>query len=147
MPGPTSSASVWCSNEMVAGQAPFVGDTAGEVIAAVLTHEPVPLSAREAPAELARIVAKALAKEREQRYQSAKDLLIELKGLKLELVVADKIKQPGQPGQPGQTGARQDRPPLRLKPGSVSRWSQMRSTPCCFPIRLQGQVLRPGWNQ
>src|SRR5262249_8052415 len=35
-------------------------------------------------------------KDREQRYQSAKDLLVELKGLRLELELADNLKQTGQ---------------------------------------------------
>ena len=87
--------------EMVAGRVPFDGGAAGEVVAAILIHEPAPLGhyAPDAPGALGRIVDKALAKDREQRYQSAKDLLVELKGLKLELELADKIKQTGQPGQ------------------------------------------------
>jgi serine/threonine protein kinase len=95
--------------EMVAGRVPFDGGAAGEVVAAILNHEPAPLSrcAREAPAELARIVDKALAKDREQRYQSAKNLLVELKGLKLELELADKLKQAGQAATPIEAGKRQ----------------------------------------
>jgi serine/threonine protein kinase len=87
--------------EMVAGRVPFDGGAAGEVVAAILIHEPAPLGhyAPNAPDALGRIVDKALAKDREQRYQSAKDLLVELKGLKLELELADKIKQTGQTGQ------------------------------------------------
>src|SRR5262249_14525393 len=92
--------------EMVAGRVPFDGGAAGEVVAAILIHEPAPLGryAREAPAELARIVDKALAKDREQRYQSAKDLLLELKGLKLELELADKLKQTGHAPTPIEAG-------------------------------------------
>src|SRR5262245_47897064 len=98
--------------EMVAGRVPFDGDAAGEVVAAILIHEPAPLGdyAHDAPGALGRIVNKALAKDREQRYQSAKDLLVELKGLKLELDLADKIKQTGQTGQaatPIEAGERQ----------------------------------------
>ena len=83
--------------EMVAGRAPFDGATAGEKVAAILNHEPPSLErfVREPPSELARTVRKALAKDREQRHQSAKQLLVELKGLKLELELADKFKQTG----------------------------------------------------
>ena len=79
--------------EMVTGRVPFNGATLGEVIAAILDQKPLPLERciREAPAELARIVERALAKDREQRYQTIKDLLVELKNLKLELVLADKL--------------------------------------------------------
>src|SRR5262245_10453977 len=94
--------------EMVAGRVPFDGDAAGEVVAAILIHEPAPLGhyAPDAPGALGRIVNKALAKDREQRYQSAKDLLVELKGLKLELDLADKLKQTGQAATPIETGER-----------------------------------------
>src|SRR5262245_22925874 len=98
--------------EMVAGRVPFDGGAAGEVVAAILNHEPAPLGrgAPDAPGALGRIVDKALAKDRERRYQAAKDLLVDLKGLKLELELADKIKQAGQTGQaatPIEAGGRQ----------------------------------------
>jgi serine/threonine protein kinase len=95
--------------EMVAGRVPFDGDAAGEVVAAILNYEPAPLGryAPDASGALARIVDKALAKDRERRYQSAKDLLVELKDLKLELELADKIKQTGQAATPIEAGERQ----------------------------------------
>ena len=71
--------------EMVAGCLPFEGSTRSELLAAILNEkEPPPLArfAREAPAELERLVMKALRKDREERYQTAKDLLIDLKRLK-----------------------------------------------------------------
>jgi len=73
--------------EMVARRRPFTGDTKSDVLAAVLMIEPPPLRKYfpEAPAELNRIVSKALKKDREERYQSVKELLIDLKTLKQEL--------------------------------------------------------------
>src|SRR5262249_42667159 len=61
--------------------------SACDVIDALLQHEPVPLTRHspEAPAELERIVSKALRKDREERYQTINDLLVDLKGLKQEL--------------------------------------------------------------
>jgi TolB-like protein/Tfp pilus assembly protein PilF len=55
-----------------------------DVIAALLTAEPPPLRqlCAEAPAELERIVAKCLAKDRENRYRSAEELIAELKSLR-----------------------------------------------------------------
>ncbi len=81
--------------ELVAGHAPFEGATTGAVIAAILNQEPLPLArfARAVPAELERIVEKALQKDREQRYQLSKDLLLDLKNLKLELEVEAKLKR------------------------------------------------------
>src|SRR2546426_6790638 len=51
----------------------------------------------EAPAELERLVMKALAKDRDERYQTAKDLLIDLKGLRQKLVVDAEIKRSAPP--------------------------------------------------
>src|SRR5262245_20330032 len=62
--------------EMLAGRRPFEGATAGDVMAAVLNSEPVPLTeaAPEAPATLWRIVRRCLEKRPAQRFQSAGDL-------------------------------------------------------------------------
>jgi len=74
--------------EMVAGCLPFEAATAGEGLAAILSEkEPPPLArfAREVPAELERIVEKALRKDREERYQASKEMLLDLKSLKRRL--------------------------------------------------------------
>ena len=73
--------------EMVAGRTPFKGATLSDVIAGVLDQEPPPLArySTDLPAELERIIKKALAKDQTERYQTAKDLLIDLKNLKQEV--------------------------------------------------------------
>ena len=70
--------------EMIAGRRPFEAGTKSDVIVALLTAEPLPLRqhSSEAPVELERIVGKCLAKDRENRYQSAKELVAELKKLR-----------------------------------------------------------------
>ncbi|HEY0323233.1 MAG TPA: protein kinase [Pyrinomonadaceae bacterium] len=72
--------------EMVTGQSPFAGPTSGDTIVKILEHEPPSLSEAmpDAPVELQRIIRKALRKDREERYQSVKDLLVDLKNLKRE---------------------------------------------------------------
>lgn len=68
--------------EMVAGRRPFEGATVGETIAATLRDKPPPLAAYvAAPAELERILAKALSKERAARYRSARALCDDLQRL------------------------------------------------------------------
>src|SRR5262249_4585114 len=60
--------------ELITGSRPFDGATRNHVLVAILDQEPPPLAARisgASPQELQRIVNRALAKEREQRYQSA----------------------------------------------------------------------------
>ncbi len=73
--------------EMLTRQRPFTGTTKSDVLAAVLMVEPRPLpeSFPEIPAELNRIVLKTLKKDRDERYQTAKELLIDLKSLRQEL--------------------------------------------------------------
>ena len=73
--------------EMIAGRNPFARESSSEVLAAILDREPAPLARFEpdAPAELQRIVSKTLRKDREQRYQSMKDLLLDLQALRSDV--------------------------------------------------------------
>ena len=73
--------------EMVAGRPPFEGETASHVTVSVLEHEPAPLTrfAPDAPAELQRIIRKCLTKAPEERYQTSRDLMIDLKNLRRDL--------------------------------------------------------------
>jgi serine/threonine-protein kinase len=79
--------------EVVTGTQPFASANSAATISTILTKEPAPLArySREAPAELERIVCKALRKDREQRYQTARDLLIDLKSLSQELMLGAKL--------------------------------------------------------
>jgi serine/threonine-protein kinase len=76
--------------EMAAGRKPFAGATPSHVVVSILEKDPPPLRSfgREAPEELEWIVAKALAKDREERYQTAKELLNDLRRLKQRLEFA-----------------------------------------------------------
>jgi serine/threonine protein kinase/Tol biopolymer transport system component len=68
-------------HELITGRSPFGGGTAPNVIAAILEHQPPPVSACVAdfPAPLQRVITKALSKDAGQRYQSAGDLLADLR--------------------------------------------------------------------
>jgi serine/threonine protein kinase/Flp pilus assembly protein TadD len=70
--------------EMVTGRNPFGAESAVATISAILTLEPAPLAryAHDVPSELQRILHKTLEKDRDERYQSAGDLLVDLKNLK-----------------------------------------------------------------
>jgi serine/threonine protein kinase/TolB-like protein/Flp pilus assembly protein TadD len=68
--------------EMVAGHTPFANATQADVIAAILEKEPPPLVSTQLPEPLTWIVAKALRKDRADRYQTARDLRNDLKSLK-----------------------------------------------------------------
>ena len=74
--------------EMIAGSSPFVAATSNEIISGILSKEsPPPLArySRVVPERLEEIVEKALTKNKEERYQTSKDLLIDLKRLKQSL--------------------------------------------------------------
>ena len=82
--------------EMVTGQAPFSGRTNSHTIVQILENEPVPLTQAAkspVPEELQRIVSKALTKSPDERYQSAKDLLIDLRKLRKQLDVETELKR------------------------------------------------------
>jgi TolB-like protein/Tfp pilus assembly protein PilF len=70
--------------EMATGRRPFSGANVGQTIERI-THAQPEAIARfnyNIPAELERIVRKCLEKDRERRYQSARDLLVDLSNLK-----------------------------------------------------------------
>jgi serine/threonine protein kinase/Tfp pilus assembly protein PilF len=73
--------------EMVAGSPPFRGETPSDCIAAILTTEPPPLSGvlPDVPPKLESILQKALRKNSDERYQTIKEMLAELRILKGKL--------------------------------------------------------------
>jgi serine/threonine-protein kinase len=73
--------------EMLTGKRAFDGETALESISSILKDEPQPISQilPDVPSEIERIVNKTLRKDRDERYQTAKDLLIDLKDGKQSL--------------------------------------------------------------
>ena len=81
--------------EMIAGQVPFQGKDIHRQIIAIQEGEPVPLSQQVegVPDRLEEIVTKCLAKEKDERYQSAKDLLIDLRNLRRKLDVDAEIER------------------------------------------------------
>ncbi len=85
--------------ELVTGKVPFAGATSSDLIVSILDREPLPLSRHlpDVPAELQRIVSKALRKDKEERYQVVKELLLDLKSLKQELEFEARLQQSAPP--------------------------------------------------
>jgi len=73
--------------EMLTRQQPFRGETTADALANIIHREPVPLLTlrEDANAELERIINLTLAKDMHERYQTAKDVLADLKQLQKRL--------------------------------------------------------------
>ena len=70
--------------EMLSGRRPFIAENPASTISAILTREPPPLAryAADVPMEVERIVRKCLEKNRERRYQTMRDLVIDLENVR-----------------------------------------------------------------
>jgi len=90
--------------EMLTGRLPFDGATPSDVIVAILVSEPTPISRLVAgvPAELEWSLNKALRKERDDRYQTIKGFLSDLKLLKSRLDFEAEFARVGQTRPPAQ---------------------------------------------
>jgi eukaryotic-like serine/threonine-protein kinase len=77
--------------EMLSGKVPFMGETINHTIVSILEKEPLLLE--NIPDELQRIVRKALTKDKEMRYQTARDLLIDLKNLRRSLDIQGELER------------------------------------------------------
>src|SRR5687768_16848115 len=77
--------------EMLSGKVPFTGETINHTIVSILEKEPPLLE--NIPDELQRIIRKALTKDKEMRYQTARDLLIDLKNLRRTLDIQGELER------------------------------------------------------
>jgi eukaryotic-like serine/threonine-protein kinase len=81
--------------EMIARRAPFTGVRSRDIINSILNADPPPLShfLPDVPEVLEWIVAKALVKDREERYQTAKEMLNDLRRLRSRLGVEEELEK------------------------------------------------------
>ena len=93
--------------EMIAGCVPFPGKDIHRQIIAIQEVEPVPLAQKVegVPERLEEIVAKCLAKEKDERYQTAKDLLIDLRSLRRKLDLDAEIERTVAPQSRSSSGS------------------------------------------
>ena len=76
---------------MLSGKVPFSGETVNHTMVSILEKEPPLLE--KVPAELQRIVRKSMTKDVEMRYQSARDLLIDLTNLRRDLDIQGELER------------------------------------------------------
>src|SRR6201988_3771014 len=111
--------------EMLAGCLPFQGSDIHRQIIAIQESEPLPLSQHVTgvPERLEEIVDKCLAKDKNERYQTAKDLLIDLRNLRRKLDVDAEIERTVGPALRSSSAANSQPPatnPAALAPTTSS---------------------------
>jgi eukaryotic-like serine/threonine-protein kinase len=89
--------------EMVTGQRPFKGETSVSIISSILKDTPGSITdfRPDVPRDLARIIKRALNKDPEHRYQTAKDLRNDLEDLQRDLDSGELLRLPGGPAESG----------------------------------------------
>ena len=87
--------------EMLSGRRPFAGDSRASLMAAIVAAEPPPLLSLQpqVPASLERVIRRCLAKDPEDRWQTARDLAAELRWIAAEgsgtpMAVSGTIRRP-----------------------------------------------------
>jgi eukaryotic-like serine/threonine-protein kinase len=80
--------------EMLTGKTPFDDETMTDILANIIHKDPIPVSEKveNCPHELSRIVKKSLKKDREERYQTAKDFLLDIKNLRREMELEHELE-------------------------------------------------------
>jgi len=108
--------------EMASGERPFKGDTAMSILTSIMRDTPRSISElkRDLPPDFARIVRRCLAKDPEDRYQTAKDLRNDLRGLRDDLQSGERASLAASssaigtpPSTPSVSGPRATRSPAR----------------------------------
>jgi len=136
--------------EMIAGRLPFEGSNTNEILAAILSDkEPPPLArfTRQVPAELERIVEKALRKNRDERYQTIKDMLLDLKSLKNRLEFDAEVKRSRPPEMSGDQTTAPGTPPTvsaqtaQTIPGTESLAAKIKHHRRSLIIALLGLIV------
>jgi eukaryotic-like serine/threonine-protein kinase len=84
--------------EMATGRLPFQGESVTETIDKIAHSQPEAIARLnyDVPPELEIIIKKALRKNRDERYQSARDVLVDLENLKRELQLSEHSTAPNQ---------------------------------------------------
>ncbi|MEQ1643684.1 MAG: protein kinase [Pyrinomonadaceae bacterium] len=85
--------------EMIAGQLPFEGENALEMIGAILHKDAKPLGP-DVPTEISKLINKCLRKDRDERYQTIKDVGNDLREVKQELELKNLMERTASPNKP-----------------------------------------------
>jgi serine/threonine protein kinase len=139
--------------EMATGTVPFRGETSGLITDAILHRVPVaPVRLNpDLPADLERIITRALEKDRNLRFQHAADMRAELQRVKrdlsaIPLITTDHADSPARAQQPSEIPVAQFRDPETIPPSPQAFTSSPRTpsplTPSPRPARGADSDLR-----
>jgi serine/threonine protein kinase/tetratricopeptide (TPR) repeat protein len=83
--------------ELISGQRPFCGETQHHVMVAITDTDPAPIGhlVSRAPEKVQEMISRVLAKNPDDRYQTARDLISDLEALQSELAANARV-DPGQ---------------------------------------------------
>jgi len=107
--------------EMLSGKVPFTGETINHTIVSILEKEPLLLE--NVPAELQHIVRKSMTKDVDMRYQTAHDLLIDLKNLRRDLDIQGELERSVVPNRTATTESANENQTRVYGSGSVAATS------------------------
>jgi len=108
--------------EMLSGRRPFADKSSAAIASAILTREPAPVAQflPEVPQELERILSKMLRKDANARYQTAKDLLVDLRSLRDDLDFQKRLGQSGPAASSGSVDRAVTAPGSRRAPIAIA---------------------------
>ena len=98
--------------EMLSNRTPFAGDSTADILARILERDPAPLATwvDGLPEDIQRIVTRALMKNPDERYPTMAAMLADLKSLKQDIELGEKIRRLNIPRElPPAAGARRTR--------------------------------------
>jgi eukaryotic-like serine/threonine-protein kinase len=82
--------------ELLSGKRPFRGETWHHTMVAITDSEPLPITHHlQGPVALQEIISRVLAKDRDERYQTARELLLDLERLQGELAPSTQVERTG----------------------------------------------------